>query len=188
MGNREDLLAGAQRCLLASGYSRTTARDIATESGVSLAAIGYHFGSKEALMNQALVEATHDWSDALEQAVAEIDPAATPIDRFVTAWDKIAISFQANRPLWSAGFELVAQIDHAPAAQELFAGALRALRPELAKVFEGEGASSGTSGTVYHVLLMGVLAQWLIDPGQGPDGREIADGLLAIAGRLRNSS
>ena len=53
MGNREDLLAGAKRCLYEKGYASTTARDIATASGTSLAAIGYHFGSKEALMNQA---------------------------------------------------------------------------------------------------------------------------------------
>src|SRR6185437_10410782 len=50
MGNREDLLEGAKRCLLEKGYRATTARDIAAASGVSLAAIGYHFGSKEALM------------------------------------------------------------------------------------------------------------------------------------------
>ena len=35
MGNREDLLAGAQRCLYEKGYARTTARDIASASGVS---------------------------------------------------------------------------------------------------------------------------------------------------------
>ncbi|MGH3648185.1 MAG: TetR/AcrR family transcriptional regulator, partial [Micromonosporaceae bacterium] len=51
MGNREALLEGAKRCFHEKGYARTTARDIAQASGVSLAAIGYHFGSKEALMN-----------------------------------------------------------------------------------------------------------------------------------------
>ena len=184
MGNREDLLAGAKRCLYATGYSRTTAREIATESGVSLAAIGYHFGSKEALMNQALFEATADWGEDLRRAMADLDPTAEPIDRFIAVWDRLALSFQADRPLWTTSFELVAQIDHVPGAREFFAGTLRALRPELANLFEGEGASSAASGTVYHALLTGVLAQWLINPGQGPDGREVADGLLAIAGRL----
>lgn len=80
------------------------------------------------------------------------------------------MSFQANRQLWSTSFELIAQIDHVPAAQEFFAGTLRALRPELANLFEGEGASSAASDTVYHALLTGVLAQWLIDPGQGLTG------------------
>ena len=56
MGNREALVEGAKACLLEKGYSRTTARDIATAAGVSLAAIGYHFGSKETLLNEALRE------------------------------------------------------------------------------------------------------------------------------------
>src|SRR5690606_38768776 len=51
MGQRQDLLAGAKRCIAEKGYSRTTARDIPAASGANLAAIGYHFGSKEALLN-----------------------------------------------------------------------------------------------------------------------------------------
>ncbi|WP_344294175.1 helix-turn-helix domain-containing protein, partial [Agromyces neolithicus] len=56
MGNREDLLAGARRVILERGVAKATARDIATEAGVSLAAIGYHFGSKEQLITEALME------------------------------------------------------------------------------------------------------------------------------------
>ena len=63
MGNREDLIAGAKRCLIEKGYAHTTARDIAAASGVSLAAIGYHFGSKDALMNQAVYESVGEWAD-----------------------------------------------------------------------------------------------------------------------------
>ena len=33
MGNREDLLAAAKRCLYEKGYAHTTARDIAAASG-----------------------------------------------------------------------------------------------------------------------------------------------------------
>ena len=35
MGHREDLLAGAVRCLREKGYGRTTARDIVAASGAS---------------------------------------------------------------------------------------------------------------------------------------------------------
>ncbi|MGH3910201.1 MAG: TetR/AcrR family transcriptional regulator, partial [Pseudonocardiaceae bacterium] len=69
MGNREALLAGAKQCLYEKGYGRTTARDIAAASGVSLAAIGYHFGSKEALLNAALMQATMEWGEELERAL-----------------------------------------------------------------------------------------------------------------------
>ena len=54
MGHREALLDGARRCLLERGYARTTARDLVAASGTNLASIGYHFGSKEALLNGAM--------------------------------------------------------------------------------------------------------------------------------------
>ena len=50
MGHREDLLEGAKRCLLEKGYGRTTARDLVQASGTNLASIGYHYGSKDALL------------------------------------------------------------------------------------------------------------------------------------------
>ena len=56
-GNREALLDAAKRCLFEKGYANTTARDIATSAGTSLAAIGYHYGSTEALLNAAMIEA-----------------------------------------------------------------------------------------------------------------------------------
>ncbi len=56
MGNREDLLAGARQVILERGVAKATARDIAAAAGVSLAAIGYHFGSKDELVTAALME------------------------------------------------------------------------------------------------------------------------------------
>ena len=71
MGNREALLDGAKRCLIEKGYSKTTARDIAEAAGVSLAAIGYHFGSKESLLEQAFMAAMEDWFDDDEPGARE---------------------------------------------------------------------------------------------------------------------
>ena len=51
MGQREDLLTAAKKLLVEKGYHRTTARDIAAASGAHLGSIGYHYGSKDALMN-----------------------------------------------------------------------------------------------------------------------------------------
>jgi len=52
--SRDQLLEGALLCLQTKGYARTTARDIAAASGANLASIGYHFGSKEGLLNAAV--------------------------------------------------------------------------------------------------------------------------------------
>src|SRR6266851_7134015 len=119
MGNREDLLAGAKRCLLEKGYARTTARDIATASGVSLAAIGYHFGSKDVLLNQAMFEAIGEWGDELEEAFRKAGSAIGPAERFKEIWANIVDTFDENRPLWLASFELILQVDHIPGAREM---------------------------------------------------------------------
>ncbi len=66
MGHREDLLAGARRCLEKRGYARTTARDLVAESGTNLASIGYHFGSKEALMNEAVARSVVAWMASIQ--------------------------------------------------------------------------------------------------------------------------
>src|ERR1700728_2342618 len=79
MGNREDLIAGAKRCLLEKGYAATTARDIASASGVSLAAIGYHFGSKDALMNQAVYDSVGDWADEMQRIMPDLEPDTDPV-------------------------------------------------------------------------------------------------------------
>src|SRR3989442_906316 len=63
MGHREDLLTAARRLLEEKGYARTTARDLVAASGTNLASIGYHFGSKEALLNEAIGEAVAEWTD-----------------------------------------------------------------------------------------------------------------------------
>ncbi len=186
MGNREALLAGAKQCLYEKGYGRTTARDIAAASGVSLAAIGYHFGSKEALLNAALMQATEEWGDELERALAtDIDPDATPIERFETVWTRVIESLAAHRPLWAAQFEIFAQIDRAPEIREFLADAQQQGRLGLASLLQSidpavdEGKARAVGG-FYHALLSGVLVQWLTDPDSAPSGRDLADALRTI--------
>src|SRR6185437_14594009 len=70
MGHREDLLEGAKRCLLEKGYAGTTARDIVAASGANLASIGYHYGSKDALMRQAIIASSEEWGTGVAQVPA----------------------------------------------------------------------------------------------------------------------
>src|ERR1700678_1401091 len=112
MGNREALLDGAKRCLRERGFARTTARDIATAAGVSLAAIGYHFGSKEALLGQALIEASGEWVGELQRAVGSrsVEPRQGG-ERFEAIWSGLLGRFAAERSLWAANFEISPYIE-----------------------------------------------------------------------------
>ena len=48
------ILDAAERLFADNGYSATSLRDITNEAGVNLAAVNYHFGSKEALLSAVL--------------------------------------------------------------------------------------------------------------------------------------
>ncbi len=86
MGHREDLLAGAVRCLREKGYAHTTARDIVAASGTNLASIGYHYGSTRALLNTAVLAAMDEFGEEMARAIGEPDPGQSALERFERAW------------------------------------------------------------------------------------------------------
>jgi AcrR family transcriptional regulator len=103
MGNREDLLAGALECLKTKGWTRTTVRDIAAAAGVNHAAIGYHFGSREALLIEAFTQAIEAWGTETEGAVrASVAAGAGPREQYEAFWRQVIASYDANRWLWLA--------------------------------------------------------------------------------------
>jgi AcrR family transcriptional regulator len=186
MGQREDLLAGAKQCLREKGYARTTARDITAASGASLAAIGYHFGSKEALLNAALIQANGEWGQELGRALTTDVPASEgSLERFERIWTRVVDLFATHRQLWIANFECFAQIDHAPEVRRSLTDGLKLARTGLAKLFHNIDASVDEQaarivGSFYQALLIGVMQQWLIDPDSAPSGRDLAEALRLI--------
>jgi AcrR family transcriptional regulator len=190
VGNREDLLAGARRCLVERGWGQTTVRDIAAAAGgISHAAIGYHFGSREALLTAALVEATVEWGAELERALAAA-LTAEPAGRVAATWHQIIASFAAHRPLWVATFEAFAQAERSPALRAHLAAGQREARRGLAAVVTGlaeetlpESTVRGV-GSVQIALLCGVMMQWLTDPDQAPTAADVVAGLRTLADGL----
>ncbi|GGP09592.1 TetR/AcrR family transcriptional regulator [Nonomuraea glycinis] len=174
MGNREDLLAGAKRCLLAKGYARTTARDIASASGVSLAAIGYHFGSKEALLNAALTGAVEEWADGFGQLSGQ---------RFADVWPRVVESFAESKRLWAVQFELLAHMDSGqmdPGLRATLAEANRQAREGLVQLF-GHDEPDDRLGALYQMLLAGAAALWLVDPASEPSADDLLAAMRTVA-------
>jgi AcrR family transcriptional regulator len=180
MGNREKLLQGALECLYKKGYAHTTARDIASAAGVSLAAIGYHFGTTEALLSEALFLATEEWGEELERALApERDRSLTPQRRRAAAWQRVIASVRANPSLWRVQFELVVAIQNRPELGEHLVAAQTAGREGLAMLFEGidptaEPQRAVRVGAFYQALLTGVVVQQLIDPAHALSASELS--------------
>ena len=193
MGNREDLLAGALECLKTKGWTRTTVRDIAAAAGVNHAAIGYHFGSREALLIEAFTQAMDAWGAQTEAAVrAAIAAGAGPREQYEAFWREVIESYAANRWLWLATIEAAVQAEHSPKVRELMAASLRQGRSGLAAGLLGvaedalDGPAERALGSVQLALMSGFLVQWLIDPDNAPGERDIAEGVLRLAAHLRD--
>ncbi|WLQ36437.1 TetR/AcrR family transcriptional regulator [Streptomyces castrisilvae] len=195
MGHREDLLEGAKRCLLEKGYARTTARDIVAASGTNLASIGYHYGSKEALLNLAFLKVTEEWGDVLtkegEEAEAEEEREvpAEPLDQFRETWERVIGSYEQTRAVWQLQMEVISRIDSDPELRKSLAGPQREGRDGLAENMlgidpEAEPEKARVAGLFCQALLAGVMVQWLMDTDSAPSAQDLTDGLKAVlAGR-----
>lgn len=159
MGNKEQLLRGAKRSLVEHGWGRSTVRAIAEAADVSHAAIGYHFGSREALLTQALVESVNDLEEEIGRRTGA-DPEAT--------WAALIDSFSSHRELWIAQLEATVQAQHSPDVRERLAAGQREAR-------------DGLGGSVPLALLTGLMLQWLVDPDHAPDADEVASGIRTLA-------
>jgi AcrR family transcriptional regulator len=187
MGNREALLAGARTCLLAKGFDRTSARDIATTAGVSLAAIGYHFGTRENLLFQALFAILDEWGDLSGRALVPPDePGLSPALAYERMWDSLLAEVRAHPRMWLASMELFMQAQRQPDLLPALADGIGQGRSGMAAILtstpeaEVPEQSVRTLGTVQVALMSGVIMQMLADPEHPPTGAEVVAGLRAL--------
>ncbi|MET9971053.1 TetR/AcrR family transcriptional regulator [Streptomyces sp. NPDC006356] len=185
MGHREDLLEGAKRCLLAKGFVRTTARDVVKESGTNLASIGYHYGSKDALLAQAYVEMVEGMSDAFEGG-GELSGDPGSIERFAEVWSNIIGTMRDPGSMWRLSMEIVVMGDQLPEVREHLARAQRGGARGIVTLFHGGREEDvpeetvDTLGYFYLTLMMGVMAQWTFDPKTAPEAGQLAEGLRQV--------
>ena len=191
MGNREALLEGAKRCLLEKGYSKTTARDIADAAGVSLAAIGYHYGSKESLLEQAFMAAMEDWFDDEKQELHE-EPSSGSIEQFQAFFAEVIATFPEQRPLMRLNMEMGLEAENNPALATFMSAAVQFGREGLAENLGGldpkrDGELAQQVGAFYSVLMTGIIAHYLADRERFPSAQDLAAGLRYVAERAHNA-
>lgn len=189
MGNREDLLAAAKQCLMEKGYDRTTVRDIASKANVSMAAIGYHYGSREALLNEALFQAMDDWGDRVGRALAP-DPTVpnTPAAQFEAKLTRLLDSFGENRQFWLASLEAFMQSQRSPELRTQLAAGQAEGRRGLAAMVTGlpedevPEKAIRSIGAVQLALISGLMVQWLTDEENAPSPADVLSGLRTLLG------
>ncbi|UUU25102.1 TetR/AcrR family transcriptional regulator [Streptomyces sp. DSM 40750] len=187
MGHREDLLEGAKRCLLEKGFARTTARDIVKESGTNLASIGYHYGSKGALLAQAYVALVGDLSqafDAEEPVTGGTEPGS--VERFQEVWGNVIDTMREPGSMWRLSMEIIVMGDQLPEVRDHLALAQRESGRGLIPMFMGGRDEDVTEqevdtlGKFFVTLMTGLIAQWTFDPPSAPEADQLAEGLRRV--------
>ncbi|MDT7740933.1 MAG: hypothetical protein QOE59_11 [Actinomycetota bacterium] len=96
-GHRDALLTAARVLLRSKGLRATTARDLVAASGTNLASIGYHFGSKDALMATALAGVLREWTER-PTAAGVVAAAEGPGEALAAALRAMLADLPGRRP------------------------------------------------------------------------------------------
>jgi AcrR family transcriptional regulator len=184
-GNRKALLEAAVRCIQERGYGRTTARDLVDESGTNLGAIGYHFGSKEALLNEALAECGRLWLRRLaDVAAANGAPVGDRWERTVTAALR---AVEHGRTVAVGYLEAWTQAQRSPELRDQLAAHYREFRTATEAIassaMQGREESIADPEALSAVLVAvadGLIVQWLLEPDAVPDPARLAQVLAQL--------
>lgn len=184
VSHREKLVLGAIQCLKDKGYARTTARDIAAASGANLASIGYHFGSKDALLDEALIRILDARNKGLQQITTRADDVP-PLERLTTAFEAILRIAKTHRPLVVAFFEAMAKAQRSPKLRQQMAAFYRDSRREMAEMVRSSvGANADrlrSDPEVMASLLIatfdGLVLQVVLDAANTPSGSALVESL-----------
>ncbi|WP_060176846.1 TetR/AcrR family transcriptional regulator [Streptomyces sp. IMTB 1903] len=184
MGHREDLLEGAKKCLVEKGFVRTTARDIVSASGTNLASIGYHYGSKDALLAEAFTGLMEQWGAVFQDG---LDGEGGSAERFRALWEGVLAQHEKSAPVWAASLEVALGRDQRPDLRAMLAASQAEGRRTLASLLTGtpEGELDErdvrTLGSFYQALLNGLMIQRLFDPESAATAEELTEGMRRAA-------
>ncbi|AKN17774.1 putative transcriptional regulatory protein [Mycobacterium haemophilum DSM 44634] len=184
--NRDKLLDGALACLRERGYGNTSSRDIARAAGVNVASINYHFGSKDALLDDALGRCFATWNERVQQAFDQ-SAATNPYGQIRAVLEATVDSFEEIRPAIYACIESHAPALRSPTLRQRLAAGYADVRQrtvDLARAALGEDVElPDTLPTVVSVLMAiidGLMIQWIADPSAIPRSSEVLQALADI--------
>jgi AcrR family transcriptional regulator len=99
---KEKILDTAERLIASQGFAGTSLRQIITEAGVNLAAVHYHFGSKEELLDQVIVRKVTAVNEERETRLRQLESEAArgpvPVERILAAFFEPMIETGCRNP------------------------------------------------------------------------------------------
>lgn len=177
--HRTRLLEAARSLLREHDYGTITARDLVAASNTNLGSIGYHFGSKEALLNEAIGQALEEWCDAIVQTTSA--DLRTGPDALLGWLRALLDEFDSMRPYYQAFIEALARSARSPQLRAQLAAHYNRQRDRVSRWFTDslDGALGPDEASSLAALMIatadGLLIQRFIDPHSTPDGSDLAN-------------
>jgi AcrR family transcriptional regulator len=187
LDSKERLRRGALDCIAQKGYAATSSRDIARAAGANVASINYHFGSKGALVNEALGECFGMWNQRVESAFTAA-AGLTPHDQLAAILRAAIDSFAELRSSVHACIETYAPALRSDDLRERMAAGYQNVRESAVRLatramHDGELPVPDNLAAIASVLMAvcdGLMLQWIADPDAPPNAAETLDALGAI--------
>jgi AcrR family transcriptional regulator len=186
-GSKDKLRRAALHCIAQRGYAATSSRDIAREAGANVASINYHFGSKEALVTEALGECFGMWNQRVETAFVGAAGLA-PHEQMAAILHAAIDSFDEVRSSVHACVETYAPALRSEELRERMAAGYATVRESAVQLATKAMQDGGMPvpdnlaaiASVLMAVCDGLMLQWIADPTAPPKAAETLDALGAI--------
>ena len=196
MGNSNEtkaaLLEAAKHLIRESGYTSASVRKLTAGAGTSQGAINYHFGSRENLLNEALLEFFKEWAG--RSAEIDVDPEAEPLKQLAERSRPMVDGIPAAQPAFVIALEAVLQARRSPELHSRLVGHYAMLRR-----MATEGMAATKRGSELPPRFLEVVASYMIavadglqlqallDPAAIPTADELAFFYESLAAAARAS-
>lgn len=187
--HRTRLLLAAQSLLRERAYGKITARDLVAASNTNLGSISYHFGSKEALLNEAIGLALEEWAETIGRAIRG-NTGGGLMGLMAGSLSLVLDEHESIRPYYNAFIEALARSARSPELREQLAAHYNRQRDRIAGWIEESLPDALSSLQARHLasLLLatadGMLIQAFVDANDTPTSEELASAVGgALAGR-----
>ena len=192
---RADLLAATRAAIGEQGLGAVTAREVTGRAGANLASIGYHFGSKDALVAEALVA---EVSELVAPVLEVLGSGAPDADRAAAAVALLDALFDASQARIPAYLAALSVVPHDAEVRRRLAALFAEVRQHLAADIERQASAGRLAGWVdpeamaalIVAVVQGVVVAAALEPSGVDEGahRAVAGQLLGLLVAARSPS
>lgn len=183
-GTRSKLIEATRDAIRDLGVGRATAREITGRASANLASIPYHFGSKDALVAEALLVETRELIAPVLDLLSSDRPGAERATEAVTMLNELFEQSRNQVPVYLAA---LAASPHSTQVADglatLWADVRTALAEDIARQLSDRALPGWVDPQAMAALVLslvnGIVIATVVDPG-GPDHRAVAAQFLSL--------